>query len=129
MAARHAAAVALLERTRQEDALANAGNCLAVLAVASRWFPREQLGNVGHVIWHESSPSFYSGRCNPSALNPNGMDSGLMQLRMPLHADLFVGIPWCNYHGAVFNAVCHVHAAANLWHGAGWAPWRGSGVG
>lgn len=60
------------------------------------------------IAWRES-------RCIPTARNPSGA-SGLFQMMLPLHADLFDG-PWS-------DPAVNVRAAWRLYQGSGRAPWR-----
>lgn len=67
------------------------------------------------IAWRES-------RCQPGARNPNGgqVDSGVMQIRMPLHADLVGG---CD----IFEPRCNVMAARRMYDICGVGPWDKAG--
>lgn len=67
------------------------------------------------IAWRES-------RCQPGATNPNGgqVDSGVMQIRMPLHANLVGG---CD----IFEARCNVEAARRMYDICGVGPWDKAG--
>jgi len=67
------------------------------------------------IAWRES-------RCQPWARNPNGgqVDSGVFQLRMPLHAARVAG---CD----VFDARCNVLGARSLFDECGRGPWDKAG--
>jgi hypothetical protein len=62
------------------------------------------------IAWRES-------RCNPRATNPNGccVDSGLFQLRMPIHAHRVAG---CD----VLDAACNARGARSLYDEVGPCP-------
>lgn len=67
------------------------------------------------IAWRES-------RCTPTATNPNGccVDSGLFQLRMPIHAARVAG---CD----VFDARCNAEGALSLYDECGIGPWDKEG--
>jgi hypothetical protein len=67
------------------------------------------------IAWRES-------RCNPRATNPNGccVDSGLFQLRMPIHAQRVAG---CD----VLDAACNARGARSLYDEVGPCPWDKAG--
>lgn len=124
----------LIHRVRSENNAANAGNCYAVMSVAARYFPPEALPNVGRAIKHESSPSF-PAHCNPQAQNPNGVDSGLMQIRnydpssgVVMHAGRYAHYLWCGgpYDPHWGDAVCNLQVGAEMYRESGWRPWVGA---
>lgn len=67
------------------------------------------------VAWRESN-------CTPTARNSEGA-SGLLQLMLPLHNDLFLAVG-CNPVTQWSEISCNLRAAKLLYDGAGTSPWR-----
>lgn len=68
-----------------------------------------------------SSITYRESHCEPGARNPSG-SSGLMQLLLPLHDDLFTAVGCTPAQWMI--ASCALRAAYLLYEGSGTAPWR-----
>lgn len=75
----------------------------------------DQIGKAYRIAWRES-------HCDPNARNRSGA-SGLFQIMLPLHADLFS--QW--YGGAALWSDPYINAvvAAQMVRTGGWGPWGG----
>ncbi len=78
---------------------------------------RDAFAGTGHEDWAVGI-AWRESRCQPGATNPNGccVDSGLFQLRMPIHAHRVAG---CD----VLDAACNARGARSLFDECGVGPW------
>ncbi len=77
----------------------------------------EAFAGTGHEDWAVGI-AWRESRCQPGATNPNGccVDSGLLQIRMPLHQDI---VGDCD----VFDPICNARAGRRIWDQCGRGPW------
>jgi len=84
-------------------------------AIRRTWAGTGDENTMVAIAWRESA-------CTPWARNPNGVDSGLFQLSLPLHDDLFWAVG-CNPDTQWDELGCGVKAAKQLWNGCSIGPW------